>query len=64
MKRLQQSPETKSIPVVALSAAAMVQDATHVSSAEFYRYLTKPVQVDELMHALDELLLVGRRAAT
>jgi PAS domain S-box-containing protein len=57
MKQLQQSPETKAIPVLALSAAAMVQDAKRVSSAGFYRYLTKPVQVEELMRVLEELLV-------
>jgi signal transduction histidine kinase len=57
MKQLQQSPETKDIPVIALSAAAMVQDAKRVSSAGFYRYLTKPVQVEELMRVLEELLV-------
>jgi PAS domain S-box-containing protein len=57
MKQLQQWPETKHIPVIALSAAAMVQDATRVSSAGFYKYLTKPVQVDELMQVLEELLV-------
>lgn len=57
MKQLQESPETKAIPVIALSAAAMIQDAKRVSSAGFYRYLTKPVQVGELMQVLEELLI-------
>lgn len=57
MKQLQQSPDTRGIPVIALSAAAMVQDAKRVSSAGFYRYLTKPVQVEELMRVLEELLV-------
>jgi len=57
MKQLQQAPETRHIPVITLSAAAMVQDAKRVSSAGFYRYLTKPVQVDELMQVLEELLV-------
>jgi PAS domain S-box-containing protein len=49
-------PETKDIPVIALSAAAMIRDAARVAGAGFYRYLTKPVKVDELTAALDELL--------
>lgn len=57
MKLLSQSPDTRHIPVIALSAAAMVQDAKRVSSAGFYRYLTKPVQVDELMQVLEEILI-------
>ncbi len=49
-------PETRSIPVIALSAAAMIRDAARVAGAGFYRYLTKPVKVDELTATLEELL--------
>jgi DNA-binding response OmpR family regulator len=41
---------------VALSAAAMIRDAARVAGAGFYRYLTKPVRVDELTATLEELL--------
>jgi len=54
---LRQWPETSDIPVVALSAAAMIRDAARVTGAGFYRYLTKPVKVDELTSTLEELLL-------
>jgi CheY-like chemotaxis protein len=57
-RRLHEWPETQHIPVVALSAAAMVRDKTRVSGAGFYRYLTKPVKVDELVSVLEELLLI------
>jgi PAS domain S-box-containing protein len=50
-------PETRDIPVVALSASAMVRDKGRVDEAGFYRYLTKPVKVDELAGVLEELLL-------
>jgi CheY-like chemotaxis protein len=56
-RRLQEWPETRDIPVVALSAAAMVRDKARVEEAGFYRYLTKPVKVDELAGVLEELLL-------
>ena len=49
-------PETRDIPVIALSAAAKMRDAARVAEAGFYRYLTKPVKVDELTAVLDELL--------
>jgi CheY-like chemotaxis protein len=49
-------PETRDIPIIALSAAAMIRDAARVTGAGFYRYLTKPVQVDELTTTLEELL--------
>lgn len=54
--------ETRDIPVIALSAAAMSRAAARVASAGFYRYLTKPVKVDELTAVLDELL--GQPATT
>jgi PAS domain S-box-containing protein len=47
--------ETKAIPIIALSAAAMVGDGGRVREAGFHRYLTKPVQVDELTRVLEEL---------
>jgi CheY-like chemotaxis protein len=56
-RRLREWPETRDIPVVALSAAAMVRDKGRVDEAGFYRYLTKPVKVDELAGVLEELLL-------
>jgi CheY-like chemotaxis protein len=56
-RRLHEWPETRDIPVIALSAAAMVRDAKRVEDAGFYRYLTKPVKVDELARALEELLV-------
>ena len=56
-ERLREWPETRDIPIVALSAAAMVRDKTRIDGAGFYRYLTKPVQVDELASVLEALLL-------
>jgi PAS domain S-box-containing protein len=54
---LREWPETREIPIVALSAAAMIRDKARVNEAGFYRYLTKPVKVDELTQVLEELLL-------
>jgi CheY-like chemotaxis protein len=48
-------PETHDIPVVALSAAAMMRDSKPVRGAGFYRYLTKPIQLSELTRTLEEL---------
>lgn len=56
LSKLGSFPETKGIPVVALSAAAMVRDAKLIQDAGFRHYLTKPVRVDELMRVLEELL--------
>jgi CheY-like chemotaxis protein len=55
-RRLKQWPETRAIPVIALSAAAMVHDQAHVNDAGFHSYLTKPVDVTVLTQTLEELL--------
>jgi hypothetical protein len=39
----------------------MIRDAARVSGAGFYRYLTKPVQVDELTRTQEELLAPAQR---
>jgi CheY-like chemotaxis protein len=61
-RQLRQWPETRDIPVIALSAAALIRDAARVTGAGFYRYLTKPVKVDELTSTLEELLLTREAA--
>ncbi len=60
MRLLRTWPETCDIPVIALSAAAMERDIHRGKEAGFARYLTKPVRVDELIVALEELLLTPR----
>ncbi|HVY28932.1 MAG TPA: PAS domain S-box protein [Polyangiaceae bacterium] len=55
-RRLREWPETKHIPVIALTAAAMLGDRKRLSEAGFYRYLTKPVKVGELLEAIEQLL--------
>jgi CheY-like chemotaxis protein/two-component sensor histidine kinase len=48
---------TAHIPVVALSANAIPSDIEKGLKAGFFRYLTKPIKVDEFMHTLDEALV-------
>jgi PAS domain S-box-containing protein len=55
-KLLAEWPETKDIPVIGLSAAALARDTARAKEAGFYRYLTKPVKVAELTGVLEELL--------
>jgi CheY-like chemotaxis protein len=55
-RRLQAWPETRDIPVIALTAAAMLGDRKRLEQAGFARYLTKPAKVAELLAALEELL--------
>jgi PAS domain S-box-containing protein len=54
--KLKEWPETREIPIVALTAAAMTTDRQRSATAGFHRYLTKPVRVQELMDTLEELL--------
>jgi PAS domain S-box-containing protein len=60
VKQLQAWPETRHIPIVGLSAAALIRDTARANSAGFYRYLTKPVKVAELVATLEELLVRDR----
>ncbi len=55
-RRLRDWPETRDIPVIGLSAAALARDTARAKEAGFYRYLTKPVKVDELTDTLEQLL--------
>lgn len=50
-------PEIHSIPVIALTAAASERDRQHGIQAGFYRYLTKPVKVEEFVTVLEGLLV-------
>jgi len=50
---LAKDPATKHIPIVALSANAMPRDIEKGLEAGFFRYLTKPIKVNEFMDTLD-----------
>ena len=64
MKILTDDPATAQIPVIALSANAMPHDIAKGLAAGFFRYLTKPIKISELMHTLDTALSVNGAAAT
>jgi PAS domain S-box-containing protein len=53
---LRSDPATARIPVLAISANAMPFDIERGLSAGFFRYITKPVRVNEFMEALNEAL--------
>jgi CheY-like chemotaxis protein len=52
LRILREDPETAHIPVVALSANAMPRDIEKGLQAGFFRYLTKPIKVNEFMETL------------
>jgi CheY-like chemotaxis protein len=53
LKILRDDPNTAHIPVLALSANAMPRDIERGLEAGFFRYITKPIKVNEFMAALD-----------
>jgi len=53
---LREDPATRHIPVVALSANAMLRDIEKGLEAGFFRYLTKPIKINEFMAAMDDAL--------
>ena len=56
LKILAEDPTTAHIPVVALSANAIPRDIQKGLEAGFFRYLTKPIKVNEFMATLDVAL--------
>ena len=60
LAQLRAAPVTAHIPVVALSANAMPSDLKRGMEAGFFRYVTKPIRVNEFMEAL-RLALASRQ---
>jgi len=56
LKFLLADPVTMHIPVIALSANAIPRDIEKGLAAGFFRYLTKPINVNEFMDALEVAL--------
>jgi PAS domain S-box-containing protein len=56
LRILAEDPTTAHIPVVALSANAIPRDIAKGLEAGFFRYLTKPIKVNEFMATLDVAL--------
>jgi CheY-like chemotaxis protein/HPt (histidine-containing phosphotransfer) domain-containing protein len=59
LRALREDPATADIPVVALSASAMPDDIEKGQLAGFFRYLTKPINIDDFSATLEATL--GRR---
>jgi len=64
LKILAGDPVTAHIPVIALSANAMPRDIEKGLQAGFFRYLTKPIKIDEFMDTLDLALATSRPTPT
>ena len=53
LQLLRKDAVTSHIPVIALSSNAFERDVAKGIEAGFFRYLTKPYRLDDLLHALD-----------
>ena len=62
-RMLADDTSTRHIPVVALSANAMPRDIERGLQSGFFRYLTKPIKVDEFMRTLDAALALSTTSA-
>lgn len=56
MKIIRMDPATAHIPIVALSANAIPRDIEQGLQAGFFRYLTKPIKVNEFLETLQVAL--------
>jgi PAS domain S-box-containing protein len=63
LKILHADPVTAHIPVIALSANAMPRDIEKGLAIGFFRYLTKPIKVNEFMDTLDMALKFAKLQA-
>ena len=54
---LREHPATKGIPVIAVSASAMPRDLERSRAACFAAYVTKPIDLGQLLRKVDELAL-------
>ncbi len=59
LKILRANPSTALIPVIAVSANAMRQNIDNGLEAGFFRYITKPIKINEMMEALDAALALA-----
>ena len=56
MELLRNDPITCDIPVIALSSRAHLREIVKGGEAGFFRYLTKPYKLNDLLEALDSAL--------
>ena len=56
MNILRKDPATAQIPVIALSSNAMRSDIDRAMGAGFFRYLSKPIQINEFLAVLSDTL--------
>lgn len=60
LRQLRADPELLAIPVIAVTAAAMRSDVQRGIESGFFRYLTKPLDVNVFLAAIDDGILAAR----
>ncbi len=63
-KILRADPTTAHIPIVAISANAVLADVELAMKAGFFHYLTKPIRINEFMTVLDDALSISNSKLT
>jgi len=61
LKRLQQTRETRDIPVIAVTSNTMPKDVEAGLKAGFAAYITKPIKVSEFIQTIDQTLNNARQ---
>ncbi|MES2901135.1 MAG: ATP-binding protein [Pseudomonadota bacterium] len=56
LREIRRDPRSAHIPVLALTANAMPRDVERGIESGFFRYLTKPINIEELNAAIDQTL--------
>ncbi len=63
-KRLKKNPNTKKLPVIALSASAKADDLSAQKEVAFDGYLSKPVDINKLLNILSNYLAYTEKSKT
>jgi len=63
LKIMREDPSTAHIPIVAISANAMLRDIELGIEMGFFRYLTKPIIVEEFMETLNAAFEFAKETA-
>ena len=58
MKRLKADPQTKSIPIIAITASAMTHNRTTMLAEGFDGYQTKPISLRDFLGEVERVLQV------
>ncbi len=64
LKILQKDPLTAHIPVIAVSANAIPTDIKNGLDAGFFRYLTKPIKINDFLDTIDLALIFAAENST